>query len=152
MAFRNGAVLLMICLVWAFQLSAKDVLSGPVTARVLRVIDGDTIEVAAHVWLGQTLVTLVRLDGVDTPEIHQPDCPSERIKGRAAKEFIIARLEGADVTLRHIRYGKFAGRVVAQVEDSEGMDVSLLLVDQGLGVPATSRSHAWCTAQAPPVR
>ena len=147
---RNGAVLLMICVLWAVPLNAKDVLEGPVTAQVLRVIDGDTIEVAAHLWLGQTLVTQVRLDGVDTPEIGQPECPEERAKGHAAKQFIIARLEGSEVTLRDIHYGKFAGRVVAQVEDSQGTNMSTLLVDQGLGVPATSRSHAWCAAS--PVR
>jgi micrococcal nuclease len=49
---RNGAVLLMICVLWAVPLNAKDVLEGPVMAQVLRVIDGDTIEVAAHLWLG----------------------------------------------------------------------------------------------------
>ncbi len=111
MALRNGAVLLMICVLWAVPLSAKDVLEGPVTAQVLRVIDGDTIEVAAHLWLGQTLITQVRLDGVDTPEIGQPECPEERAKGHVAKQFIIARLEGTEVKLRDIHYGKFAGHV-----------------------------------------
>jgi hypothetical protein len=36
----------------AGTVSAGETVPGPVPAEVLRVIDGDTIEVAAFIWLG----------------------------------------------------------------------------------------------------
>ena len=36
----------------AAERPALNRLAGPVSAEVLRVIDGDTIEVRAHIWLG----------------------------------------------------------------------------------------------------
>jgi hypothetical protein len=48
---------------------AEDVLNGPVNAELLRVIDGDTIEVRARIWLGLDLTTRVRLSGIDAPEL-----------------------------------------------------------------------------------
>jgi micrococcal nuclease len=50
---------------------------GPIQARVLRVIDGDTIVVRARIWLGQNIDTQVCLDGVDTPEL-KGKCERER--------------------------------------------------------------------------
>ena len=43
-------------------------IAGPVTARVIRIIDGDTIEVDAHPWPGHAVRVSVRLRGIDTPE------------------------------------------------------------------------------------
>ena len=40
-----------------------------VPARVVRVIDGDTVEVLARPWPGQTIQAIVRLAGVDAPEL-----------------------------------------------------------------------------------
>jgi micrococcal nuclease len=37
--------------------------AGPVTARVLAVIDGDTLAVSARIWIGQTIETRVRPPG-----------------------------------------------------------------------------------------
>jgi hypothetical protein len=48
---------------------AGDVLAGPVPAQVVRVVDGYIIEVRAHIWLGRDILTLVRLAGVDAPEL-----------------------------------------------------------------------------------
>ena len=52
-------------------------LEGPVKATVERVIDGDTIEVRAFIWLGQSLLIRVRIDGVDAPEL-EARCSQER--------------------------------------------------------------------------
>ena len=46
---------------------AADTLPGPIQAEVLRVIDGDTIEVRAKIWLDQYIETNVRLAGLDAP-------------------------------------------------------------------------------------
>ncbi|HEY4265726.1 MAG TPA: hypothetical protein VGM72_10435, partial [Micropepsaceae bacterium] len=54
-----------------------EALEGPVSAVVQRVVDGDTIEVRAAIWLGQSLTVRVRIDGVDAPEL-KARCPEER--------------------------------------------------------------------------
>jgi micrococcal nuclease len=46
--------------------------AGAFTARVVRVVDGDTFEAQAA---GQTQVVRVRVIGVDTPETVKPDTP-----------------------------------------------------------------------------
>lgn len=48
---------------------AAEVVAGPVRADVVRVIDGDTLAVTAHIWVGQSLATSVRIRGIDTPEL-----------------------------------------------------------------------------------
>ncbi len=82
---------------------------GPVQARVLRVIDGDTIVVRARIWLGQDIDTQVRLDGVDTPEI-KGKCEHERRLAVRARDLILTRSVAGVVVLSEIHYGKYAGR------------------------------------------
>src|SRR6266550_3793190 len=87
------------------QLIAAEALAGPVAAIVERVIDGDTIEVKAAIWLGQTLVVRVRIDGVDAPEF-EARCPEERKLALAARAFLARRLEGVAVNLTRVVYDK----------------------------------------------
>lgn len=100
----------------------KEVFTGPVQARVLAVIDGDTLSVAARIWLGQEIAVRVRLAGVDAPEI-KSDCASERQLARAAKRFLEA-WAGTPVVLHDARYGKYAGRVLARVETAAGENLA----------------------------
>ncbi|MEO2038390.1 MAG: thermonuclease family protein, partial [Martelella sp.] len=48
---------------------AVEIFAGPVSAEVVRVVDGDTIAVEARPWPGQIIETLVRVRGVDTREV-----------------------------------------------------------------------------------
>jgi endonuclease YncB( thermonuclease family) len=105
-------------------------LDGPVAAEVLRVIDGDTIEVRAHIWLGQEVTTLVRLGGIDAPEL-KGKCESERAAARRAKARIEEKLRGREVTLRDIRFEKYAGRVMSKVETEKGEDLGTALTREG---------------------
>ena len=105
-------------------------LDGPVAAHVERVIDGDTIEVIATIWLGQTLDVHVRIDGIDTPEL-EARCPEERTKALAARDFLARRLNGAEVRLSHVVYDKYGGRVRASVADAHG-DIGQAMLAAGL--------------------
>ncbi len=121
---------------------------GPVPARVLRVIDGDTIVVRASIWLGQEVETKVRLAGVDTPEL-SGKCEYERSLARKAREFVLARIGGGEVILLDIRYGKYAGRVVARVRIGPDQELSAALIDAGLGwAGGRSRRSSWCGGQS----
>ena len=127
----------------------SEFLPGPIFARVLRVIDGDTIVVLARIWLGQGVETLVRLDGVDAPEL-RGKCERERRFARKARDFIVSRTTEGQVVLRNIQYGKYAGRVVARVQTPDGEDFSMALLKAGLGKPYNGgRRRSWCDQPKP---
>ena len=82
---------------------------------MIRVIDGDTLEVKAQIWPGLTVETGVRLAGLDAPEL-RGQCEREKALARKAKARVEELLKpGSRVRLSKIREGKFAGRVVAVV-------------------------------------
>src|SRR5258706_8959811 len=125
------------------QLIAAEALAGPVTAIVARVIDGDTIEVRAAIWLGQTLTVRVRIDGVDAPEL-EARCTEERKLALAARDFLAGRLEGGPVKLTRVVYDKYGGRVRADVADASG-DIGHALLAMGLVRPYHGeRRESWC--------
>ena len=87
--------------------------SGPVSARVLRVVDGDTIKVR----LAGGSVERVRYIGIDTPESVKPGTPVQCYAKRAS-HFNTALVEGREVTLRfdaerRDRYGRLLAYVYA---------------------------------------
>jgi endonuclease YncB( thermonuclease family) len=126
-------------------------LPGPVAARVIEVLDGDTLLVEARIWLDQWVTTRVRLAGVDAPELHGA-CAAERAAAVAARAFLGARLAqggtaGGTVSLRDIRYGKYAGRILARVSTAGGEDLSAALVAAGHARPYRGRRRkGWCDA------
>lgn len=123
---------------------ARDTLPGPVPAEVVEVIDGDTIRVRAHIWLGQAVETAVRLNGINAPEL-RGDCEQERRLAAAAKDYLARRLIGRAVRLRDIQQDKYGGRVVAQVDDAEGRDLGEELVAAGLARPyGGGKRGKWC--------
>jgi micrococcal nuclease len=81
-----------------------------VTARVARVVDGDTVEVELDDGLHD-----LRLIGVDTPETVKPDTPVQCYGPRASR-FTHATLEGRRVRVefgveRHDVYGRLLGYI-----------------------------------------
>src|SRR4051812_176057 len=77
-------------------------LAGPITVKVLRVVDGDTVEVRAHVWIGEEIDTSVRFAGIDAPELHSR-CAKEYKMAHAAKDEISRLLSNNLMTISNIR-------------------------------------------------
>ncbi len=128
-------------------LGAKDVIPGPVPARIVSVIDGDTLVMRARVWLGQEIETRVRLDGVDAPELGKSKCGKERALAERAKDFVGAWVKDRAVTLTAIQYGKYAGRVVARVKTAAGEDLGAALIQAGLARAYDGgKRQSWCGA------
>jgi len=121
-----------------------------VAARVVSVLDGDTLVVRARLWLDQYLDVRVRLDGVDAPEL-RGRCPAERQLARRARAVVEAAVADAEVALTDIRYGKFARRVVARVSAAGVPDLSRDLLARGLARPyAGGPRPDWCGPAALP--
>ena len=86
-------------------------------ARILRVIDGDTVEADLELGFNVSLRTTLRLAGIDTPEVRGP----EQQQGRAATAYLkllLDKLAGPEheVTVRtqKDRAGKY-GRYLADL-------------------------------------
>jgi endonuclease YncB( thermonuclease family) len=109
-------------------------LPGHIPATAVRVIDGDTIEVRAQVWLGQEIEVRVRLAGVDVPEM-KATCEAERATALEARNLVVQAVAGTRVQLVNVPGDKSFGRVIANVVTTAGEDLSSVLLASGLGVP-----------------
>lgn len=130
----------------AFALG-RDVVEGPVTSQVIGVLDGDTVSVRAHIWIGTSIETSVRIKGIDTPEIHGK-CQKERDMAAAARDEIM-RLLGEDGRIRisNIRYEKYAGRVLAEAQTVDGVDIARHMIEKGFARPYHGEHRgSWCDA------
>lgn len=128
--------------------AGAEILPGPVPARVVAVIDGDTLVVRARIWLGQELETRVRLSGIDTPEL-AGGCARERALAEQARRLVAETVAGREVVLSEVRLGKYAGRVVAAVTTADGRDLGAILLAAGLARPYDGGARGqWCEAQA----
>jgi len=126
---------------------AKETLAGPIPAKVLRVIDGDTIVLRAHVWLGQTIETIVRIRGIDTPEM-KGKCEFERQKAEEAKIFLEKMTNGKDIFLANVSYDKYGGRVVAAIKTKDDKDLSAEMINKGLAREYQGKTkQGWCKNQ-----
>ena len=143
--FAMGAA--AVAAVGGHTLVASEVLPGPIPADVIEVIDGDTLRVRARIWLGQEVEINVRLSDVDTPEL-RGDCEGERTMAVRARSLVAAAIDDRPVSLSAIRYGKFAGRILARVHTASGADLSETLVAAGLGRAYAGRKRQpWCDPQ-----
>ena len=123
---------------------AAEMIAGPIPAKVVRVIDGDTLTVEATIWLGQRLTVNARVRGIDTPELHGA-CQREKAMAEAARSALAKVAEAHAVRLTNIANGKYAGRVLADVETDDGTDVAAYMLATGLARPYDGSARAgWC--------
>jgi micrococcal nuclease len=139
-----AAALALAALVHAAISGAAETLPGPVRARVLGVIDGDTIAVQARIWLGQDVDIHVRLTGIDAPEL-KGKCAQERRAAEEARATLAKLVSPGEVILSEIRYDKYGGRVLARVAAPDGTDLAQALMARHLARPYDGRARAgWC--------
>jgi endonuclease YncB( thermonuclease family) len=144
---RNKQTLPVACgLALAFlapPAQAADKVEGPVAAAVTRVLDGDTLEVRAEVWLGIELTSHVRIRGIDAPELHS-SCAAERTMAEAARDRLTT-LVGDSVRLSRIEQDKYGGRVDADVVNAAGTDLKAAMLAAGLARPYDGGTRGdWC--------
>jgi len=107
--------------------------ANPYDWKVVRAVDGDTLEVEA-VWLPSELgkTIRIRIYGVDTPEKGgRAKCPSEAARGEAATAFAKAQLKDAkkvQITIKE--WDKFGGRILGDAE-LDGKSLRALLIANG---------------------
>jgi endonuclease YncB( thermonuclease family) len=118
---------------------------GIYPAEVLRISDGDTFEARVQVWPGIAITTLVRLRGIDTPEM-RARCAAERVKAEAARAKLAAILAEGSVELSRVGLDKFGGRIDAAASTRSTPDVSAAILKAGVGRSYSGgRREGWCS-------
>lgn len=129
------ALILMVTLPLSCPAQAREKIAGPVIADIIRVVDGDTILVEAQPWPQQRIEVLVRIRGIDAPEIHSR-CSSIRAGGEEARLALEAMASNSpNVELTNISGDKYFARIVADVTLSDGRDIGSDLLLAGLAQP-----------------
>lgn len=106
-------------------------------AKVVKVVDGDTVDVDIDLGFGITRRERVRLAGVNTPELHSKDL-AEQQAAKAAKEFVVNWTHPlSEVRLRTEKEQEKYGRYLAWVEGPDGESLNAALLRAGLAVPYT---------------
>ena len=92
-----------------------------IQARLLKVIDGDTISVA--IYCGHALKISLRLDGIDTPELHPKgqDLVGEALAAQKVRDYV-SQLYTVDslVTIKLLKVDKYGGRYVGHIYMDNG--------------------------------
>jgi micrococcal nuclease len=110
-------------------------------AEVLRVIDGDTIEVKLDLGFHIYKVARIRVHGINTPEIRGP----EKEKGLLVKAFVEALLDHKKVKIISVKESDKYGRVLARIEYEDDKDLGSVLLEHGMAevYPKKMKAFRW---------
>lgn len=124
----------------------NDVLVGPVMARVVKVKDGDTVQISAETLPGYFVTTDIRIGGIDTPEKGgRADCPSEAERATRATAATRTLIEGQLVQLSNVEFEKYGARMLGAIRTQDGIDAAQNLITQGLARPYDGGTkQSWC--------
>lgn len=108
-------------------------------AKVLKVIDGDTVDLEIDLGFKVSFKTRVRLIGVDTPEKWFP-------YGKVVKEYLRQELEGNEIYLdvtKKDKYGRYLVTIYKNIGDT--LSVNNLLINQNMAKAyhGASRDDLW---------
>ena len=143
--FGFSLFFLLVLIGVPLQGRAAQTLPGPFSFEVLQVIDGDTFRARVPIWLDQTVTVKIRLSCVDTPDM-KGKCPAETARAKLARDFAVTWLQQDDLRLVNVRYGTYAGRVLATAQTAEGVTLSQALLQAELAQPYRGRRAQWCGA------
>jgi endonuclease YncB( thermonuclease family) len=108
----------LLCFLLAAPSGAAQ-LYGPYRAEIVRVVDGDTLEMDIDLWPSLHARSMLRIKGLDTPELRGSAC--ERSLAQRARDYLATLAIGtAQVDL--VEPDKFGGRIDARVM-ARGVDL-----------------------------
>ena len=121
-------------------------------ALVIAVLDGDSLRVRVEIWPQLFVEPIIRIHGIDTPEIRGAQCPEEKtlgLKARAALQELVPI--GYAVSLMNVRPDKFGGRFLATVRSAAG-NVGEILIKKGLAhrYDGSGPRSGWCSMKEKP--
>lgn len=103
-----------------------------VTAKVVKVYDGDTCTCVFDTYGLGLYKHSVRLVGIDTPEIHGKS-PEEKEAARKVRDFVRAKILGQIISLTCMGSDKY-GRVLGIITGPSGEVINEMLVSNGMAL------------------
>lgn len=102
-------------------------------AKIVKIVDGDTVDVDIDLGFGITKRERVRVFGVNAPELHVKEQAADGMK---AKSFVIDWVaKYPNVELRTVKDNDKYGRYLAEVWHPEGGSLADALLRAGMAVP-----------------
>ena len=100
-------------------------------ARMLKVVDGDTLDLDIDLGLRVHVKERVRLFGINTPELHSSNA-DERVAAQKAADFLRSLVTNGVLTVKTQKDSQEKyGRYLATVFDSAGVNVNEEMVKAG---------------------
>jgi micrococcal nuclease len=100
-------------------------------AKVLKIIDGDTIDVVIDLGFNLSITQTVRFSEIDTPELHKTKNPLEKTAGIIVKQFLENVILNKEIFVKTIKYDDKYGRYLAEVFTDSGIHINSLLLAKG---------------------
>lgn len=101
--------------------------------RIVKVIDGDTVDCEIDLGFHIYIIKRVRLLGVDTPEMNSSN-EDQRLAARAAKDFVISIQESVTSIKTELDKADKYGRVLGTIFTHK-KSVNSMLIEEGHAVP-----------------
>ena len=100
--------------------------------KVVRVVDGDTVDAVVDVGFGITVSQRFRIVDFDAPESWRPSCEEEKIHGLKAKERAQDLLLGKELIFKTSKTPGIYGRYGATIWLEDGTDFKEIMISEGL--------------------
>ena len=100
-------------------------------AKVIRVVDADTIDAAVDMGFGIIMHQRFRIDDWDAPETFRPRNEAEKAHGKAATERAIELLMDKDILLKSTKVAGIYGRFGATIWLEDGSNYSEVMISEG---------------------
>lgn len=101
-------------------------------AKVINVVDGDTVDAVIDVGFKLTTTMRLRLLGVNAAEMTSKD-EAQRVLAKAAKDYLVQELLGKSVLIKTEKSDAF-GRYLATIT-IDARDINQELLEKSLAVP-----------------
>jgi micrococcal nuclease len=160
--FIAAAVAMLASCSAPVQAETADEIATSYKAEIVRVLDGDTVEVKIELLPELFQVIHVREGNLDTPEKRRgrfgAQCEQELEFGKLVSQYVMDLLPiGTVVQIENVRLGKYAGRTIGDIKltlepDGPLVDLGDHLISQGMAVSydGGTKNKVWCDASADP--
>ena len=108
-------------------------------AQVIKVIDGDTLDLFIDLGFKVGFNTRIRMIGIDTPEKWHP-------YGKVVKAYLQQELEGKKIFLdvtKKDKYGRYLGVVYLNKNDEQSVNDKLIEINMAKAYHGASRVDIW---------
>ena len=100
-------------------------------AKVIRVVDADTVDAAVDAGFGLTMTQRFRVNDYDAPETWRPRNEAEKQHGREATVRATQLLIGQDVLLKSTKVAGIYGRFGATIWLEDGSNFAEVMINEG---------------------